>query len=167
MKVAELLVEKYSKSTDKGYYAPHYAKNTKHIGGTVEDWMARLGVESSDIKDAVEQAKSLASYKDVIGVAGDVTTAREAKNGTFSFQHPGSVLKDAKYHVYASGQIRMSAEASQRWSAEKGERRPTRLASPKPRLVHGDAVKSLVKIYDGAFKELASKAKKILGKVAK
>jgi hypothetical protein len=77
------------------------------------------------------------------------------KNGTFNFQHPKDPSK-AKYMVYANGQIR-STNPDNTWGS--GDERPTRMTSPKPRLVHGDPVKSLVSIYDKAFKELGSKAK--------
>lgn len=56
--------------------------------------------------------------------------------------------------MYANGQIRSSSLGM--W----GKHAPTRLASPKPRVVAGSAVKSLVKIYDGAFKELGKKISK-------
>jgi hypothetical protein len=152
MKVQDLFEAKRV-ATDKGYYTPGYDAEEKNIRGTVKDWMARLGATPSDIEDACWKAKELPSYAALKEF--DKTTAGEKKNGTFSFKKPGGTEKrDEKYMVYANGQIRSSAKG---WH---GEHRPTRLMAPKPRLVAGDVVKSLVKIYDGAFKELASKMAK-------
>lgn len=152
MKVQDLFEAKRV-ATDKGYYTPGYDDEEKNIRGTVKDWMARLNATPEDIASAVAQAKELSSYAKLKEF--DKTTAGEKKNGTFSFKKPGAGARDEKYMVYANGQIRSSSLNSM-----DGEHRPTRLKAPKPRLVAGDAVKSLVKIYDGAFKELASKMAK-------
>jgi hypothetical protein len=149
MKIKELMEAKRV-PTDKGYYTPGYDPERKQIVGTVKDWMARLGVTKDDLEAAIKQAKELSVYKDLRAV--DVSTDAERANGTFSFKKPGATHEDV-YTVYANGQIRTSAKTS--WM--NGERRPSRLKAPKPRLVAGDAVKSLVKIYDGAFKEVVSK----------
>ncbi len=152
MKVQDLF-EAARVATDRGYYTPGYDEEEKNIRGTVKDWMARLGAAKEDIAVAVTQAKDLDSYAKLVSF--DTTTGGEKKNGTFSFRKPGGDEKrDERYTVYANGQIRSS---SKNW---QGEHRPTRLKAPKPRLVAGDAIKSLVKIYDGAFKELHSKMMK-------
>jgi hypothetical protein len=152
MKVQDLF-EATRVATDKGYYTPGYDEEEKNIRGTVKDWMARLGATKEDIAAAVAQAKDLDSYAKLVSF--DKSTGTEQKNGTFSFKKPGAGHRDEKYMVYANGQIRSSSLNSM-----DGEHRPTRLKAPKPRLVAGDAIKSLVKIYDGAFKELASKMSK-------
>lgn len=152
MKIVELFEAKRV-ATDRGYYTPGYDAESKNIRGTVQDWMARLNVTADDITKAIALAKELPSYADLKQY--DKSTAGERKNGTFSFTKPQATEKgDDKYLVYANGQIRSSSRAPD-WQG--GEHRPTRLKTPKPRLVAGDPVKSLVKIYDGAFKELREK----------
>lgn len=137
--------------TDKGYYTPGYDTDTKNVQGTVKDWLARLGATADDIADAMAQAMKLPSFKAIEMYAS--TSPGEKKNGTFSFQKPNrDASRDEKYMVYANGQIRSSSTG--RWN---NDARPTRLKSPKPHLVAGSAVKSLVTIYDGAFKELVKK----------
>jgi hypothetical protein len=157
MKVQDLF-EATRVATDTGYYTPGYNADDKNIRGTVKDWMARLGASKDDIAAAVAQAKELGSYSKLASF--DKSTAAEQKNGTFSFKKPnpknyGGRDSDEKYIVYANGQIRSSS-----LNSTAGDHRPTRLKAPKPRLVAGDAIKSLVKIYDGAFIELASKISK-------
>jgi len=100
-------------------------------------------------------AKDLPSYKDVTSIVKDITNTREAKNGTFSFKRPSQYSEAAKYHVHANGLIRQSD-----YNEFTGVRMPTRMTSPKPHIVAGDPVKSLVAIYNTAFKALAEKAKK-------
>jgi hypothetical protein len=100
------------------------------------------------------QARELPSFSALKGF--EKTSAAQGKNGTFTFTKPqGRANSDEKYMVYANGQIRSSSIGM--WNSDA---RPTRLKSPKPHLVAGSAVKSLIKIYDGAFKELAAKISK-------
>jgi hypothetical protein len=154
MKAAELF-EATRTPTDKGYYTPGYDDDAKIVVGQVKDWMARIGATAEDIAEAVKQAKELPSYSQLKSY--DKSTPREAKNGTFSFKKPQRDEKtDEKYMVYANGQIRSSSLGGG-YGSEPPKHAPTRLKSPKPALVAGDAVKSLVKIYDGAFKELGKK----------
>lgn len=153
MKVQDLFEAKRA-PTDKGYRTPGYNADTKHVQGTVADWIARLGATADDIKSAMTQAMKLPSFKAIEMYAS--TSPGEKKNGTFSFQKPNrDASRDEKYMVYANGQIRSSSIGT--WDSVV---RPTRLKSPKPHLVAGSAVKSLVTIYDGAFKELAAKISK-------
>lgn len=153
MKVSELLTEAKRVASDKGYYTPGYREETKTIQGTVKDWMARLNATPDDIKKAMAAAQDLPSYKALTDVVGATTKPGEAKNGTFSFYHPSD--KANRYMIYANGQLRMASPDS--WDGKT--MKPTRLTSPKPHLKAGDVVGSLTRIYDGAFKELAKKAK--------
>lgn len=160
MKVKDLTEAKRA-PTDKGYYTPGYDEEAKRVVGHVNDWMARLGASKEDIAAAVDKAKSLPSYaklKEMEFV--DKSSAGERKNGTFAFLKPHRQSDDQKYLVYANGLIRSSV--ADRWG---GGAKPTRLTGPKPRLVAGNPIESLVKIYDGAFKELALKVEKIKKKV--
>ena len=151
MKVQDLFEAKRA-ATDKGYYTPGYDDEKKRPVGLVKDWMKRMGVEKEHVEAAMAKAKELPSYKAI--AQHDDTTAGEKKNGTFSFKKPGSTNRDEKYSVHAHGMIRSVSTGT------FGARTPTRLASPKPKVVHGDPVKSLVSVYDGAFKELGAKMKK-------
>jgi hypothetical protein len=161
MKVQDLFEAKRV-ATDKGYYTPGYDEEEKNIRGTVKDWMARLGATKEDIAAAVAQAKDLDSYAKLVSF--DKSTGAEQKNGTFSFKKPNSDDRDETYLAYANGQIRSSSRSGG-FNGDEAKHRPTRLKAPKPRLVAGDPIKSLVKIYDGAFKELALKmAKRVAGK---
>lgn len=154
MKINELF-EAVRVASDTGYYTPGYNDSTKTVVGKVKDWMARINATPEDIAAAIKQARELPSYSQLKSY--DKTTPREAKNGTFSFKKPvRSEERDEKYMVYANGQIRSSSLTGYDDNGA-AEHRPTQLKSPKPALVAGDPVKSLVKIYDGAFKELGKK----------
>ena len=129
------------------YYKPHYQADLKTPGGSVKDWFKAMGVEDSHVKEAMEAAKNLPSYKKLSGMFTVKGGDRLDKNGTFSFV---SANKNT-YSVYGNGVIRQEAP-------RKGMNHYiTKLKAPKPALVHGSPVKSLIKIYDNAFKELASK----------
>lgn len=131
------------------YYKPHYQELRKTPGGSVKDWFKAMGVEDEHVKAAMDEARQLDSYKKLASMftvkfGGSLLN----KNGTFSFR----TANNNSYSVYGNGVIR-----------QEGPRRGyanhfiTKLKAPKPALVHGNPVKSLVKIYDNAFKELASK----------
>jgi len=126
--------------------APHYQDDLKTPGGSVKDWFKAMGVEADHIKEAMEAAKQLPSYKKLAGMFKVKGGDRLDKNGTFSFTTDKNT-----YSVYGNGVIRQEAtrQGINHWI--------TKLKAPKPALVHGSPVKSLIKIYDNAFKELASK----------
>lgn len=152
MKVSELLTE-----------AAAYDNKKKQLKGTTKEWMASIGVSKEDIVEARAKALDLPSYKSLVKIVGDdISTDAMKKNGSFVFKRGDD---GEKYNVYANGQIRASSmETNAGWTngpiEKTGGVNQTKLASPKPRLKHGDPVKSLVMIYDGAFKELAKKASK-------
>jgi hypothetical protein len=160
MKVTELLTEKKHSGA---YYNAGYDAEKKAVVGAVKDWVERIGASPEDLAAAYLEAKKLPSYKALTKIAPDISNAREAKNGTFSFKHPSKAAHSEapKYNVRASGQIRGS-DAGSYYSP--GTRPTHRLASPKPRLVAGNPVKSLVLVYDGAFKELVLKAQKVIAR---
>lgn len=154
MKTAELF-EAARVNTDRGYSTPGYDDDAKIVIGHVKDWLARLEATPEDVAEAIKQAKQLPSYSQLRSY--DMSTEREAKNGTFSFKKPQRNEKtDEKYIVYANGQIRSSSKGGG-YGDVPPRHAPTRLKSPKPTVIAGDPVKSLVKIYDGAFKELGKK----------
>ena len=136
-------------STLNEYYKPHYNEVDKTPGGSVKDWFKAMKVEPKDVEEAYKAAQQLASFKKLAKDFRAISNAKLAANGTFQFAN----LKTKKlYSVYGNGVIRQ----------ENSDRRGinhyiTRLKAPKPALVHGSPVKSLVKIYDNAFKELDAK----------
>jgi tRNA G10 N-methylase Trm11 len=127
---------------------PHYDPVLKTAGGPVKEWLKKMGVEPEHIVDAMEEAKKLPSYKKLLDKFSNSSSEKLDKNGTFTFA--GDTMK---YSVYANGVIR------QERNKERGSYNHyiTKLAAPKPALVHGSPVKSLIKIYDNAFKALGSK----------
>ena len=153
MKVTDLFEAKRAE-TDKGYYVPGYDAELKRVVGTVTDWLARLKVTPRAIEAAVIASKHLPAFVELTNLGLTFkSTPRQLENGTFVFSKPDA-KNDDQYLVYANGLIRSSAKGN--W----GEIRPTRLKSPKPRLVAGDPIGSLINIYNGAFTELVSKVKK-------
>jgi len=158
MKVSELLLERQSGA----YYNPAY--KDKNLLGSVKDWLDAGGVKPEHIKQAMDHVRggdAFAKAKEA-GLIYSPNSKAE-KNGTFYFKvarkgydnQPGRLGREQNtYIVHANGQIRSSSDNN--WG---GEAR-TRLASPKPRMVSGDPVKSLVKTYDSAISELTRKWKK-------
>jgi hypothetical protein len=155
MKVTELFERTYGKG-EIGYDAQN-----KHPYGRTSDFLDAIGADDDVVAKAVNKAKELKSYKDLMDIGSkDISTSAEAKNGTFSFEklnsrppkgvkwHGGKTRRMGaeRYIVYATGLIRSQADDA-----------PTRLKSPKPALKHGDPVASLVKTYDQAFKEVLEK----------
>lgn len=147
-------------------YKPHYNAVDKTPGGSVKDWFKAMNVGQSDIDEAMKAARQLPSFKKLANKFKVIENARMNKNGTFTFEaDPVSDTKSPyserpkagapRYIVYGNGVIRREGTTGSRNESGKGW--ITRLKAPKPALVHGSPVKSLVKIYDNAFKELASK----------
>lgn len=133
-----------------------YDEDRKVVLGDVKVWLNAMNVDAALLADIIHQAKESPEYGFLTDVVKDISTAREQKNGTFTFEHPGATnSSETRYHVYANGQIRMSSLSGD------NERTPTRLASPKPRLEPGRAEESFVGIYTNAFKELLKKANKV------
>lgn len=132
------------------YYKPHYQDHLKTPGGSVKDWFKAMKVSQPDVDEAIKLALDLPSYKKLLGKSfAAVKTAKLAKNGTFQFKHDNGNI----YSVYGNGVIRQENPSNRSSISHQ----ITKLKAPKPALVHGDPVKSLLKIYDNAFKELASK----------
>lgn len=131
------------------YYKPHYNDEDKTPGGSVKDWFKAMKVEPKDLEDAYKAAMQLPSFKKLEKDFRAITNDKLKKNGTFQF---ANIESGMTYSVYGNGVIRQ--ERSKRGGMNHYI---TRLKAPKPALVHGSPMKSLVKIYDNAFKELASK----------
>lgn len=132
--------------------APHYNATLKRPGGSVQDWYDKMGVEPEHVKEAVSKAKELASYKALAKELKAGEGEKQRKNGTLGF-----TTDEATYYVYGNGVIRR--ESKEHRSSSRPAGWTTKLRAPKPALVAGSPVKSLVKIYDNAFKELIKKFK--------
>lgn len=157
MKVYELLTERLQSGA---YRAPGYDADDKVIVGSVKDWLDRGGVEPEHVKKAMAEIRKSELWKELqdAGLKHDPSQRKEA-NGTFNFRitrsYPDGKTAKGTYQVYANGQIR-STGFSQPWR----DGAQTKLVSPKPRMVAGDPVASLVKTYTAALKELLAKWKK-------
>lgn len=126
---------------------PRYDSENKTPAGSVKSWFDAMGVDPEHVKEAMNAAKELASYKKLLQTFKATASAAAAKNGTFQFKNA-----DNMYSVYGNGVIRQESQGQKGYNHYI-----TKLKAPKPALVHGSPVKSLIKIYDNAFKELGSK----------
>lgn len=140
---------------------PHYQADRKIVGGPVALWMDKIGVTAADLEEARKEVMKLQSYKDLVKIAPEMTSDTQKKNGMFAFKKANTKSKNISapamfYSVAANGQIRY--DEKKEVGASRGK-----LASPKPSLVAGSPVKSLIKIYDNSFKrviELVEKGSK-------
>ena len=121
-----------------------YDDEAKHIRGTNVTWLKNIKATKADVKNAMEQARQLDSYKKIQQF--DKTGPLAAVRGSFYFAKPGNELKNVGdfYIVYANGQIRGTSYTT-----------PHKLKSPKPQVKSENPVEILVDVYDGAFKQLA------------
>jgi hypothetical protein len=165
-------------------YIPHYNADTKVVGGSAEEWQQRIGItkENRDeiTKKALQELKKTKTWKDAEALGlSDVTTDRELKLGTIALKtnvkesdryrkwaksHPNWFRRDLTYvyNIYGSGQIRQYRKGDS--SSKAGI---TRLASPKPKLVAGNPVKSLASVWENALKEVNKKYTDMLDKIQK
>lgn len=136
---------------------PHYDEERGVMLGGQKQWLEALGATKEDVKKAVAEFKKSALFKKA-EAAGLVysATKKEEDNGTLAFQQDGF---DGIYNIYANGQIRTYNGAGN-WLNITPKTRATRLKSPKPKLVAGDVVKSLVSTYEQAVEEVIAKFKK-------
>lgn len=148
------------------YYAPSYDADAGRLRGSVKDWLAAVNITKEDIAKAMTQVKDSSLFKNEFPKAGLVYTpsAVREKLGTFNFKVTRK-LPDGKsymtsYQVHANGQIRCSGEGA-------FSQYTSPLKSPKPRMVAGDPVRSLVSTYTAALEELLTKWKKTTAKMDK
>lgn len=181
------------------YYKPMYRSDIGQLRGSVKDWLEAMKITPQDIEKALARVKEMPLFRNDLPKAGlryEPTPGKE-KNGTLTFvvDRPRFFIHDTgngkavggakseedlektrptKYNIYANGQIR--------WAAPRtygdGDH-TTPLKSPKPRVIAGDPVGTLVSIYKAAIEEMLAKwkktqerhvrekeqAKKLLGKV--
>ena len=81
-----------------------YDDEAKHIRGTNVTWLKNIKATKADVKNAMEQARQLDSYKKIQQF--DKTGPLAAVRGSFYFAKPGNELKlvGDYYIVYANGQ---------------------------------------------------------------
>lgn len=149
MKVSELLTEKMEYDPQRGT-----------LVGDTKEWLASAGINIGDkefFKSALEQLKKTNTWKELEKTnLKYVGTQRELANGTLSFNVPRD---SKKYIIHGHGQIRLQ-------SLDYPETR-TRLKSPKPKLVVGNPMKSMVSTWENSLSELLNKHKKKIKKADK
>ena len=147
MKVQELL-------EGATYGKPYYDERRGTILGGQKQWLESIGATKDDVKAAIAEFKKSAVFKkaEKAGLIYNATKKEEA-NGTVSFQQDGF---EGVYNIYANGQIRTYNGAGN-WLGADPKTRITRLKSPKPKLVAGDPVKSILSTYVQAMEEVLSK----------
>ena len=141
MKVAHLLQEGQELS---------YDGDLKRVMGDTRAWLEKAGIGPHDVKQAMIRIKELPEYEKIVAGVKNIATAKQEANGSLVFT-PESGEWIA--HVSAMGQIRFASPAGWR----RGMQEFHRLASPKPGLVHGNPVASLVKTMKHALHALAKK----------
>jgi len=172
MKVYELFEAAQGEPGQKGtlsggaYYKPKYDDDAKVLRGSTIDWMKELRITPEDIQQAISKFKQTRTFKQTVPGAKlkyDPSPIRE-KKGTlnFSFKYIADNGRecDGAYQIHANGQIRGSAPRN--W-ADNGEA-TYRIVSPKPRMIVGDNVQSLVNIYSAAAEKMADTFKKRIEK---
>lgn len=164
MKVSELFEAPLDKLSSGAYRAPGYDANRKNLVGSVKDWLKLGDITDEDVKKAMTRVKGTPLFRNDLSKAGLIYTPSEGmeKRGTLNFKvnYPTAIATDERvkktffkntYQVHANGQIR---------STNEFDTAQTKLVSPKPRMIPGDKVGSLVKTYTAALEELLSKWKK-------
>lgn len=149
MKVSELFEDK----------ALSYDADRKIVMGDVKEWLKGFDATPEDVAKAIRQFKGTPLVRNEMPKAGLSLFDNEAreKNGTITFYaiFPEGG-KFGEYKIYANGQLRKQIAKS--WLNADAH---TRLVSPKPRMVPGNPVASLVRTYTSAAEELLSKWNKI------
>ena len=160
MKVNEILSEGMAYLSK-----PFYNADKGTILGGNEKWLKTINATKDDVASAVALFKKSEMFKKAID-AGlvFVSTKQELANGTLAFkQKIGQKSKAGEdkedkyvYNIYTNGQIRQYPDMKI-WSGKNPKTTVTRLKSPKPKLVAGDPVKSIVATYEQAVAEVLKK----------
>lgn len=167
MKVSELLQE-----SNGAYYKPTYQTYTGgKIRGSVPDWLKAMGVSKEDVAKAYPQVKKTPEYEAILALGmSDESGDREMKNGTLNFigyvDEPrdfGYNIKHVKnnrirYKVLANGKIDVVAP---------NDYNRYDLPVPKPVIVKGDPVQTVVKTMTNSLKRLHEVLSKRMEKAKK
>lgn len=148
----ELLMEAPRKSLD------HEKTNLKSVDWSYKGfdpkkgWITGGGVTSNnwsrdEIKQAIADVKLTPEFKKLAKKMNYVSTQKEEYNGTLAFEQTVGKTAGQNLNIYLGGQIRLMTTST-------GRIAPTRIKSPKPAFIAGDAVKSAVKTYVNAMKVL-------------
>ncbi len=142
MKLTELLTEGSPLARK-----PQYDASAKKVLGAADAWFEKIGVTPDDVKAALVKVKQTPEFKAITAVAPYIT--KNEKMGTLVFGLGGRGGREMAT-VTALGQIRFQDGPSESLTRY-------RVNSPKPALVHGKPVESLLKTYKAALIELAKK----------
>ena len=154
------------------YYAPTAIRPTKagnvHIRGSVPDWLEAMGVDRDSMLAAVEAVKKSPEYKAALDVGlKDVTSERDAKNGTLAFSgvfadwNPHGLVRYMsanKFKVLANGKIDIVSDNE--WHRHD-------LSVPKPRVVKGNPKATIEKTMRQSLERLTDVYSKRVAKAAK
>ena len=173
MKVSELLESRTLLELKSGaWHKPGYNKESKTLMGSVKDWLDTVGVTKQELEKAMAQVRGLPLFRNDLPAAGLKYAPSPGKEGrgTFNFEvtrrftpsNGKAYSYKGGFQVHANGQIRGSGAAQ-----FGGGENIHKLVSPKPRMIPGDNVRSLVKTYTAALEELLSKWKKSVTKMNK
>lgn len=144
MKVTDLFEGKELSYTDK-----------KLILGDTKEWLEKAGVTPAQVKTAIAEIKRTPEFERIAKALKYIGTPKMEQNGSLTFEGGDDWIA----HITAMGQIRYSTVSQWRSMRRSSFDTPTRLASPKPALVHGNGHASLVKTLKRALIELAKKPK--------
>lgn len=135
------------------------------VGGTKE-WMKAFGATAEHLEQARRQLKQTAAYRAVkeLGLK-DESTERHEKNGSVMFKgeipnmyHPQGKIRRLQLTVQANGKI----DETNVTGHHRQDRFP--MGAPKPHIVPGDPVSSIVKTMTKSLEQLH---KNILNRIAK
>jgi hypothetical protein len=130
-----------------------YDSDLKRVMGDTKEWLEKAGIGPNDMKEAMKEIKHLPQFLDIAGSVKYISTPKQEGNGSLVF-----TTDDWVAHISAMGQIRFATPSTWRHYTTSSF---SRLASPKPGLVHGNPVASLVKTMKAALIELAKKPKMV------
>ena len=162
MKVQELFEALVDRNKKIGY-----DNDRKIFSGQTKEWLKTIGATPTHIEDAMRKLKQTAEYRAVLAQnMTEDSSDRELANGTLTFvgiidETGFTKLGDysrgsprprrLKYKVLASGKIdAVQANDYHRYA----------VSAPKPRIVPGDPVGSIVKTMSASLEKLASTLEK-------
>jgi hypothetical protein len=128
--------------------AATYDSGRKMVTGAADDWMELIGATPADIKEALGIIKKTPEFKAIVACCPYISKAQGERIGTLVFAVGKEVAS-----VTVVGQIRFMPHQNGDMSGRG------RYTSPKPHLVHGKPVDSIVSIWKRALIELAKKPK--------
>lgn len=147
-------------------YNPAYKEDQKFMVGSAKDWLKDNEIAPEEVQKAMARVKGSPLFRNDVPAAGLEygSSASQEKNGTFVFKSPSTfrfvgrdkiTIPGTIYQVYANGQIRGSYPAGAERKMEQ-----SKLSSPKPKVIPGDRVGTMVATYTASIEEVIKKWKK-------